>query len=54
MIRVKKLQEFVLKPEVDDTHHYKLIDINDTEAQIQLPDGENYTVTMDPRHAPAK
>lgn len=50
-IRVKKLQEFVLKPEVDDTHHYKLIDINDTEAQIKLPNGDNYTVTMDPRHA---
>jgi len=51
MIRVKKLQEFVLKPEVDDTHHYKLIDINDTEAQIKLPDGQDYTVKMDPRHA---
>ncbi|MDR3402757.1 MAG: thrombospondin type 3 repeat-containing protein [Chthoniobacter sp.] len=51
MIRVKKLQEFVLKPEVDDTHHYKLIDINDTEAQIKLPDGTDYTVKMDPRHA---
>lgn len=50
MIRVKKLQEFVLKPEVDDTHHYKLIDINDTEAQIKLPDGKDYTVKMDPRH----
>jgi hypothetical protein len=54
IIRVKKLQEFVLKPEVDDVHHYKLIDINDTEAQIKLPNGENYTVTKDPRHAPAK
>ncbi|MEP6672566.1 MAG: Amuc_1099 family pilus-like system protein [Chthoniobacter sp.] len=51
LIRVKKLQEFVLKPEVDDTHHYKLIDINDTEAQIKLPDGTDYTVKMDPRHA---
>jgi hypothetical protein len=51
LIRVKKLQEFVLKPEVDDTHHYKLIDINDTEAQIKLPDGQDYTVKMDPRHA---
>lgn len=50
MIRVKKLQEFVLKPEVDDTHHYKLIDINDTEAQIKLPDGTERTVKMDPRH----
>lgn len=51
MIRVKKLQEFVLKPEVDDTHHYKLIDINDTEAHIKLPDGSDYTVKKDPRHA---
>jgi len=51
MIRVKKLQEFVLKPEVDDAHHYKLIDINDTEAQIKLPDGSDYTVKKDPRHA---
>ena len=54
IIRVKKLQEFVLKPEVDDAHHYKLIDINDAEAQIKLPNGENYKVIMDPRHAPAK
>ena len=50
MIRVKKLQEFVLKPEVDDAHHYKLIDINDEEAQIKLPDGRDYTVKKDPRH----
>jgi hypothetical protein len=50
IIRVKKLQEFVLMPEVDDAHHYKLIDINDTEAQIKLPDGRDYTVKMDPRH----
>ena len=48
-IRVKKLQEFVLKPEVDETHHYKLIDINDTEAQIQLPDGKIITIKPDPR-----
>lgn len=50
IIRVKKLQEFVLKPEVDDTHHYKLIDINEEEAQITLPDGREYTVKKDPRH----
>jgi hypothetical protein len=50
MIRVKKLGEFVLKPEVDDAHHYKVIDINDTEAQIKLPDGSDYTVKKDPRH----
>jgi hypothetical protein len=51
MIRVKKLQEFVLKPEVDDTHHYKLLDINETEAHIKLPDGTDITVKADPRHA---
>ena len=50
IIRVKKLQEFVLMPEVDDAHHYKLLDINDTEAQIKLFDGKDYTVKMDPRH----
>jgi hypothetical protein len=53
-IRVKKLQEFVLRPEVDEKHHYKLIDINDTEAQIQLPDGSNYTVKADPRLSAGK
>ena len=51
VITVKKLQEFVLKPEVDDKHHYKLIDINETEAQIQLPNGDKYTVAKDPRKA---
>jgi hypothetical protein len=52
MIRVKKFGEFVLKPEVDDTHHYKLLDINDTEATIQLPgDKGTYVVKKDPRHA---
>ena len=49
MIKVKKLQEFVLRPEIDDAHHYKLIDINETEAQIQLPDGKIITVKADPR-----
>jgi hypothetical protein len=51
LIKVKKLQEFVLKPEIDDKHHYKLIDINETEAQIQLPNGDKYTVKKDPRKA---
>jgi len=49
MIQVKKLQEFVLRPEVDEQHHFKLLDINDAEAQIQLPSGEKYTVKPDPR-----
>lgn len=51
LIKVRKLQEFVLKPEVDETHHYKLIDINETEAQIELPSKEKYTVKRDPRKA---
>lgn len=50
MIRVKKLQEFVLKPEVDDAHHYKVIDISEDEAQIKLPDGRDYSIKKDPRH----
>jgi hypothetical protein len=41
-IRVKKNQEFVLKPNV--TEKYKLVDIKETEAVIQLPSGEKYTV----------
>jgi hypothetical protein len=48
-IKVKKLQEFVLKPDVEK--RYKLVDINETEAVIQLPDGEKYTVIRDPRKA---
>jgi len=50
-IRVKKLQEFALKPETDK--RYKLVDIKETEAVIQLPNGEKYTVVRDPRK-PAK
>jgi hypothetical protein len=46
-IRVKKLQEFALKPDTDK--RYKLIDISETEAVIQLPTGEPYTVSRDPR-----
>ena len=40
--QVKKNQEFVLKPLI--TERYKLIDIKETEALIQLPNGEKYTV----------
>jgi hypothetical protein len=50
-IRVKKLQEFALKPKVDE--RYKLVDVKETEAVIQLPDGQKYTVLRDPRK-PAK
>jgi hypothetical protein len=46
-IRVKKNGEFVLKPNV--TERYKLIDIKETEAVIQLPSGEKYTVPRAPQ-----
>ena len=46
-IQVKKLQEFVLQPEIDKK--YKLIDIKEGEAQIQLPSGEMVTIKPDPR-----
>jgi hypothetical protein len=41
-IQVKKRQEFVLKPNIQE--RYKLIDIKETEAVIQLPTGEKYPV----------
>ncbi|MGB8170622.1 MAG: Amuc_1099 family pilus-like system protein [Chthoniobacteraceae bacterium] len=47
-IQVKKLQEFVLLP--DKTKLYKLVDIKEGQAVIQLPDGAGtYLVTPDPR-----
>lgn len=52
-IRVKKLQDFALRPETDEQHRYKLIDINANEALIKLPSGETYKVVRDPRK-PAK
>jgi hypothetical protein len=39
--QVKKNQEFVLKPNIQE--RYKLVDIKETEALIQLPSGEKYT-----------
>ncbi len=48
-ISVAKLQQFGLRP--GTTADYKLIDINETEAVIQLPSGEKYTVPRDPRKA---
>jgi hypothetical protein len=48
-IRVKKLQDFALKPEADRSHLYKVIDVTDTQAVIQLPNGQKYTVVRDPR-----
>lgn len=46
-IRVKKLQDFVLRPDVQQ--RYKLLDIKETQAVIQLPSGEKYTVTPPPQ-----
>jgi hypothetical protein len=40
--RVKRIQEFVLLPNKQE--RYKLLDIRETEAVIQLPSGEKYTV----------
>jgi hypothetical protein len=46
-IQVKRLGEFALLPESDK--RYKLIDIKEGEALIQLPDGRKYIVIPDPR-----
>ncbi|MEO6569891.1 MAG: Amuc_1099 family pilus-like system protein [Opitutaceae bacterium] len=40
--KVPRLKEFVLRPETDK--RYKLLDVTATEAVIQLPDGQKYTV----------
>lgn len=53
-IRVKVSQEFVLRPLVDDQHHYKLLDVNHQEARIQSPTGEIYIVKPDPRRSTNK
>jgi len=53
-IRVKVSQEFVLKPLIDDQHHYKLLDVNHQEARIRLPAGETIAVKLDPRRAADK
>jgi hypothetical protein len=41
-IKVKKLQQFVLKPETtaDKDHLYKVLDVSETNATIKLPSGE--------------
>jgi hypothetical protein len=52
--RVKLSQEFVLRPLVDDQHHYKLLDVNIEEARIQTPTGEIYIVKPDPRRVKDK
>jgi hypothetical protein len=50
-IQVKRLQEFALKPETAADKRYKLVDIKESEAVIQLPNGEKHTVVRDPRKA---
>jgi hypothetical protein len=44
VIRVPKLKEFVLQPEV--TARYKLLDVNQENAVIQTPDGQKITVPL--------
>jgi hypothetical protein len=44
IIRVPKLKEFVLQPEV--TVRYKLLDVNQENAVIQAPDGQKITVPL--------
>ncbi len=52
-IRPKKLQSFVLPPNKDATKDlYKLLDIKETEALIQLPSGEKLTVPRLPAGYP--
>jgi hypothetical protein len=43
-IRVRKQQEFALPPRIDKKDHYKLLDVTDAGAVIQLPDGKQYQV----------
>jgi hypothetical protein len=48
-IRVKKLGEFALKPQADRNNLYKVIEVTDSQAVIQLPNGQKHTVVRDPR-----
>jgi hypothetical protein len=48
-IRVKRFQQFALKPETDKNRLYKLVDIRESEAVIQTPDQGDYTVVRDTR-----
>ncbi len=48
-IRVRKLQEFGLRPESSQDSLYRLMDVNESEAQIRLPDGQLRTIGHDPR-----
>jgi hypothetical protein len=47
VFRVPKTKEFVLQPTIDQK--YKLLDVNDSGAVIQRPDGEKYQVPMLPK-----
>jgi hypothetical protein len=46
-IQVKKLQQFVLRPNTQV--RYKLLDIKESEALIELPSGEKFTVLRTPQ-----
>ena len=49
VFRVKKRQEFVLKPNVTEKDKYKLVDSLEGKAQIQTPDGKQIEILPDPR-----
>ncbi|HEY3899156.1 MAG TPA: Amuc_1099 family pilus-like system protein [Chthoniobacter sp.] len=51
-IQVKEGEDFVLRPEADESHRYQLIDVNETQARIRLPSGEIEVIQPDPRRAP--
>ncbi len=48
-IQVKKTGEFLLLPEKEKDKHYKLLDINDSEAVILTPAGEKVSIGRDSR-----
>ncbi len=49
--RVRRLQDFGLRPESNKDSLYRLMSVNDTEAIIRLPDGQLRTIVRDPRRA---
>jgi len=50
-IRVRKLQDFGLRPESGRDSFYRLMNVNESEATIRLPNGEIQTIGHDPRKA---
>jgi hypothetical protein len=50
-IQVKEGEDFVLRPEADESHRYQLVDVNETEARIRLASGEIQVIQRDPRRA---